>query len=533
LKPSAFCLFWDLRGARPLPLLLFALVAFVALMLSLAACLPAQVKELNQLGDRASAERKYEQAISYYTQSLTLAPEQDEIRVRLGSAQILLKQIYVTRIYDIVDAREFDLDELLAAWRMSANLPHLKVEAGRVESIRLDLAKRFGRAEPDLRKRTEPHRYHFVLGQLDALVPEERASRARAEVGESLRASHLEERRKADARKLRGLALLHTLAAATFSPRDSGLAAEAERRRAALRGSMAIPLALRVQAAGTGTDQDHLLGGLRRRVPRIFSLAPSAALELALRVRPVDARERQSDDQLSADCKVGSRQEPNPECDSLRRRAESAKSVLDHELQAMAAVSARCEREAQVSSCSSYVSSARSSAESARREYERQESAVSSCPRTVDIPIFKTFFYKRHTIHRQVTVAASLAVSRSQAVESSRGVTGESSAQDTYGDGLSCAHIAPDPLQLASLASLRVEAEERLLDGSLAELHALRRKLAADQLAGGDQREDRLDALVRARLVDESWDLPRAELSRHLVSTWSSDFGLVGQIVQP
>jgi len=508
-----------------------ALGLLCSFLLALAGCLPAQVKELNALGDKAVAQRKYEQAISYYTQSLALEPEQDKIRQRMGSTRVLLRQIYVDKIYDLVDSAGSPAGEFLMAWRMSAALPSLGVEQARVVSIRMDLSRRFARSEPKLRSSTEGHSYYLHLWQMTALVQDAAVDKARAEVGGILQQEHGTAMDAADKARLPGLALLHATAAATFAPLDTGLWADVARRREALLKALALAVALRAQGT-TAAESAHLLGGLRRRLPPIFAVVAEAPLQLQLKANRAVSTQREVRDQRSAQCQVGTERVLNPECDSLRSRAEAAKSNYETARRAVDAISARCASEAQASTCASNISSAESRASSAKREYDELEQKVGSCPRDVERPIYKVFFYLRHAMYRQVTASGTLTLSREGGVVTSRGVTGSVAAQDSYGDGLGCANIPADPLQIDELATLQVAAENRMLDASLRELLELRRRTAEKQLAGGEARDQRLDSLVRARLVDDSFALAREQLSRYLTSSWSADFRLPERILR-
>ena len=510
--------------------ILARLLMAALLAAALTGCLPTRCKELNTAGDKAVAERKYEQAISYYTRSLTIEPDQEEVRLRLDSAKTLLRQIYVDKIYQIVDRRGSPVQEFLAAWKMSATLPSLDVAKRRVASIRVDLSQRFVKTEPGLRKRTEGHVYYHHLTRMQALVADHAVAAALREVGAILRDQHLQARTKADKARMQGLALLHSTAAATFSPRDTGLWNDVFKRRRALLTSLSIKLTLRAQAARGGSA--HLLGGLRRRLPPIFVPQPAAPLVLSLNARPVSTTQRQTDDRRSADCKVGTRRVPNPECPALHRQAESARSQFESARRAADAVSARCGQEANANTCSSNVSSAQRRMNDARRSYENLENKVGRCPATIDKPVFKTFFYMRHTLFRQASASAALTLTREGKVISSRGVQGSAGAQDTFGDGLGCANIASDPLQLPSLANLLVTAESRMLDASLTELHQLRRRKAKAQLAGGDSQDQRFDSLVRARLVDSTFALARTQLRRTMTGMWGTDFNLTDKILK-
>ena len=509
---------------------LVQLCAVALLAAAICGCLPTRCKELNTAGDSAVAERKYEQAISYYTRSLAIEPDQEAIRLRLDSAKTLLRQIYVDKIYEIVDRRGSPVREFLAAWKMSATLPSLNVSKRRVASIRVDLTRRLIKAEPRLRKKTEGHVYYHHLTRMQALVPNRVVVSALGEVGAVLRDQHIQAQKKADMAKMPGLALLHTAAAATFSPRDTGLWNEVLTRRRELLLSLSIKVALRAQAARGGTA--HLLGGLRRRLPPIFIPEPTAPLVLSLDARPVSTTQRQTDDRRSADCKVGTRPVPNPQCPALQRRAANARAAFASAKEAADAVSARCGQEANVNTCSSNVDEAQKRMKNARNHYEGLEHKVGRCPATIDKPVFKTFFYMRHTLYRQAAASASLTLTRAGQVVSSRGVQGSAGAQDTFGDGLSCANISSDSLQIPSLASLRVTAESRMLDASLTELHQLRRRKARAQLAGGDSQDQRFDSLVRARLVDSTFGLARQQLFRSMAGNWGTDFALTDKILK-
>lgn len=505
------------------------LLAVALLAAALAGCLPGRCKELNTAGDKAVFDRKYEQAISYYSRSLAIEPDQDEVRLRLDSAKTLLRQIYVDKIYEIVDRRGSPIDEFLAAWKMSATLPSLNVAKRRVASIRIDLSKRFAKAEARLRQKTEHHVYYHHMAQMQKLVPDRAVGGALREVGAILRDWHLKARAKADRAGMKGLALLHTTAAAAFSPRDTGLWDNAFKRRRALLAKLAIDVTLRVSARGSSA---HLLGNLRRRLPGIFRQKPAAPLVLSLNAYPIATTQRQTNDRRSADCKVGTRSVRNPECPALRRRADAAKSALNSALRAADAVSARCGQEANVNTCSSSVDSAQRRAKEARRRHEDLEGKVGRCPATIEKPVFKTFFYMRHTMFRQAEAAAKLTLTQQSKVISSRGVHGAATAQDTFGDGLGCANIASDPLQITSMASLRVTAESRMLDSSLGELLQMRRRKAKAQLGGGDSKDQRFDSLVRARLVDPSFNLAKTQLHRTMTSMWGTDFDLANRIIK-
>ena len=131
----------------------------LALMMiaSLAGCIPARVKELNELGRKAVAARQYDQAVSYLSESLAIYPDQPKVVLQLESAKTMLKQIYVFKIYELVDGPKQPVETYLQVWKISSELPKLNVAPARVASIRVDLNKKFGVEEPRLRSITEPH----------------------------------------------------------------------------------------------------------------------------------------------------------------------------------------------------------------------------------------------------------------------------------------------------------------------------------------------------------------------------------------
>jgi hypothetical protein len=497
-----------------------------------AACIPSRVKELNTLGSKAVAARQYDKAISYFSESLAIHPDQPKIRLKLDSSKTMLKQVYVFKIYDLVDGPFQPVGTFLNVWRMSADLPKLNVAPARVASIRIDLDKHFMKLEPQLRAKTEHHSYYLHLSQMQRLVRSQPVDQTRGEVAGLLQGQHIEAQKRADSARLQGLALLHTAAAATFAPGDTGLWAEVTRRRKALLNRLGIRISLAAQGAPGGSSSHYLLGGIKRRLPRIFIVGPSAPLSLSLQARRPQSDQREVGDRRSAKCQVGTRREPNPECDPLKRRAEMARRTYEQKLGALQTAQSRCSSTQQASSCTSYLSSANRDVSSAKRHYEDLEQQVGRCPPYVDKPVFKVFFYERRTVSRRASVSGTVTVMRGGQVWRSRAVVGSAEASDTYGPGLGCARIPADPLSLASLSTLRAQAEEQMLSNSLRELYQLRRELANRQLAGGNNRDQRLDALVRARLVDESYKRVAQLLQQNLAGMWASDFGLTTRIVR-
>jgi hypothetical protein len=498
----------------------------------LGACgLPSRVKQLNAMGQQAIAKRQYEQAIAHLSESLAIYPDQPKVALQLDSAKTMLKQVYVFKIYELVDGPVKPVSNYLEAWKMSADLDNLNVTPARVASLRMDLNNHFSRVEPALRKRTEPHNYYLHLTQMNKLVATEPVGRARGEVGQILQRQHLAGQQRADAQHLAGLALLHTAAAATFAPADTGLWVEVTRRREALVHRLGIRVWLQAESVVSAGHSQFLLGGLRRRLPRIFLVQRGAPLILTLRTARPRTDERTLSDRLSGRCQVGTRQEANPECAPLKRSAEAAKRTHEQRLAALQTAKQRC-AEVQPQTCASYLRQATSDLQRAQRHYEELEDRVGRCPPYVDKPVYKTFFYKRFTVTRRASASGTVTVIKGGEVWRGRTVSGTASATDTYSEGLSCARIPPDPLNLASLGSLKGQADEQLLDRSLAELLQMRRQLAKQQLAGGSRPEARLDALVRARLVDESYQQVAQQLSRSLARIWASDFGLGQRLVQ-
>lgn len=507
------------------------LVALALALVTVAGCIPARVKHLNAAGNQAMAKRDYQRAIAMYSESLSIYPDQPKVALKLDSAKVMLKQVLVFKIYDVVDGPVRPVARYLEAWKMSAQLPSLDVSPARVLSIRADLNKRFARAEPVVRKNTEPHDYYLHLNQMQRLVASPPVQRASVEVAAILKGLHLKQRAAADRAGRAGLALLHTAAAATFSGADTGLWVDVRKRRDALRRKLGIRVEVQARSEQSASHSLYLLGGIKRRLPEIFIVQPGAALKLQLQARRPAPDEKVVSDRLSGRCQVGTRRVKNPECNSLKSQAALRKRTYEQKLAALEMARDRCAGAKQASTCNNYLSSASRDVDSAKRSYEEMEDRVGKCPRHIDEPVFKTFFYKRFIISRAVSISGTVAVTRGKTVRRGRGVTGTASARDTYGEGLGCAKIAPDPMSIPSLSALRVQAEERMLDRSLSELYQMRRQLAREQLAGSSARDERLDALVRARLVDETFKLARTQLATNLSRMWSSDFELTERVV--
>lgn len=483
------------------------------------------------MGHEALADRKYRRAIGLFSESLAIYPDQPKVYQQLETAKTMLKQIYVYEIYELVDEREKQpIADFLSAWKMCADLPELGVVKARVSSIRVDLDKRFGRAEKRLHTSTEPHKYYAHLSKMSKLMATERVEQAESRIADELEKKHLEAQREADAAKRPGEALLHTAAAATFAPGDTGLWAEFTKRRAALVDKLAIPLSVGATSTAGAAHSRALLGGLKRRLPRIFQVTRGADLALELRGTKPQPAENRVSDRRSARCQVGTRREKNPKCDPLRRRAAAAHRSYEAQLQALDRAREGCGSAANPSACNNQLAGEARELRRAQKHYETLEREVGRCPEFIERPIYKMFFYKRFTVMRRVDAVGTVTLARSGQVQKSRSVRGTASAKDSFGQGLSCANIAADPLDLASLASLAAAAREQMLDRSLTELLRLRRRLAREQLAGKDAGDGRLDALVRALVVDESDKEIAEQLEARLAGMWTTDFGLTARI---
>jgi tetratricopeptide (TPR) repeat protein len=507
-----------------------------ALILGLATwlcgCVPARAKELNQLGRKAYAERKYEKAIAYFRESLSIYPKQPEARQALDNAKAMLKQIYVYKIYELVDGGKKNVEAYLSAWKMSAALPELKVPKPRVASIRVDLMSRFQKNERRLRKETEAHKYYAHLTGMGKLVPDTRISRVRSDIGLGLMQQHVKSRDTADKGKQDGLALLHATAAATFAPRSTGLWGDVRKRREALLLRLAIDVRIDAQSKKGARHAGFLLGGLRRRTPRIFRVTQNAALAMNLSAAVAKNQEQIVHDKRSARCQVGTRRVLNRACPALKSRAKVLKAEVDRRLAALETARKTCETVKVVAQCTRYLSDAEKELAKVRNQFVRTSKQSGRCPTYLKKPIYKMFFYARHTISRRVSIAGRLTLTRGGKPFRSRGVTASAYAKDTYGDGLGCARIMPDPLQIPSFTELALRADRKLLDRSLADLLSIQRQHAIRQLEGGDSRDERLDALVRARLVDDSYARVRSQLRGQLAGMWFSDFGIGDRLVR-
>lgn len=498
-------------------------IGLLALFLALTGCLSSQAKQFNRLGDDALNKRNYEGAISYYSQSLSIAADQEEVKVRLGTAKVLLKQIYTDKIYDLVDKGGAPVGEFYEAYRMSSRLPTLKVKEDRINTIRRDLTGRFVKAEPRLRKSTEGHNYWRNLTGMYGFVKDPVVAKNWREIGVILRGQHLALRAGAEGKKLPGLALLHTAAAATFAPWDTSLWPDAARRRRQIQTSLAIPLAIDVRSASS-SGHDPIFGGIRGRIPSIFKLDARAPLHLAFRTNRPNITEREVHSRHSASCQVGVQKVKNKQCGALQRKAQLARQNYNNLQRGLDQAISRCSTAPPVQ-CNSYISNSNRDLGHAKGDYEKFENMAAKCPEYLNVPVFKVFFYQRHTIYRQVTTFGDLTVTRNGTAIASRPIRATAKSEDTYGDGLACAKIRPDRLNIQPLGALEQMATKSMLDGTTKELLAIRREKAKRQLEGGDSDVDsRLDGLVRARLIDDSFELARSRMADALRDTWSSDF---------
>ncbi len=508
-----------------------ALLALLALICLLAACIPARVKALNAEGQKAYYDRKYDRAIALFGESLAIYPRQPKVRQQLDNAKTMLKQIYVYKIYELVDGKNEPIETYLRAWKMSAQLPELGVPKARVGSIRVDLDTRLRKSAPRLHKSTEGHKYYHHLNQMSALVPSSVVDKAQATIADQLEREHLEARKSAEAQKLDGLALLHTLAAATFAPGDTGLWADGAQRRRALLAKLAIDVSLETKSPAGGRHAAYLLGSLKRRLPRVFRVHPNASLTLALNLMRSMPREGRVRDRRNARCQVGVKHIPNPACPSLRRQAMAARHEVDTRVRGLESARQRCAG-SRLADCRRYVDDAERALSREKRRYKSIERQASRCPAFLKKPIYRTFFYDRFTVTRQVTAAGRVTLTKGGQPWRARGVSGVARAQDITGPGLSCARIPANPLKLPSFTALTLQAEARLVQRSLFELQQLRRDKAKAQLAGRDTERQRLDALVRARLVDETYRQAASLLSAQLKGQWTTDFGLTKRVVK-
>jgi hypothetical protein len=499
--------------------------------LSFAACVPARVKQLNAEGQKAYFDRKYDRAVALFGESLAIYPQQPKIRQHLDNAKTMLKQIYVYKIYELVDASNEPIETYLKAWKMSAQLPELGVPKARVGSIRLDLDKRLRKSAPRLHKSTEGHKYYHHLDRMAGMVPSTVVDQAQAKIADKLQQEHLEGRKAAEAAQLDGLALLHTLAAATFAPGDTGLWADGSRRRKALLAKLAIDVSLAARSKAGGRHSAYLLGSLKRRLPRIFRVAPKAPLTLTLDAMRATPSERRVRDRRSARCQVGVKRVPNPACPSLTRQAKAARAEIDARVRALDTARQRCAG-VKLSDCTRYLSDAERELQRQRRRHKSIEHKASRCPAVLRKPIYRTFFYDRFTVTRRVTASGRVTLTKGGSPWRARGVSGSASASDITGPGLACARVAADPLKLPAISSLTLSAEAQLVHRSLVELRQLRREKAKAQLAGRDTEDKRLDAMVRARLVDETYRAVARQLSAQLKGQWTTDFGLTKRIVR-
>ena len=493
----------------------------VALCVLAGGCLPAEVKRLNALGDAATMQHRYDDAIVAYEASLKLRPGQSTVLGRLSSARVLLRQGYVWRIYGLVDRPEPALGELEDAWMMLSRLPSLRVEVARAAEIQRDLVGRFARIEAGLRGRTPPHRYFGALDRMQKARPDRAVGAARAEVGAGLEATHAGAIAAAERSGHAGLALLEASAAARFSPAPAVRWAEVARRQALLRRALAEPLTLVASGARAGTIE----GALSSRLPEAFSRTGGAELVLELSTRTPQTSEQVTRDRASSQCQTGTRREPNPECPTLEARAEDAARDRDAARRAVEEAGQAC-KAGKDPGCAGKVAEAERALREQAAAADKLSHASGRCARTIEVPVYQTFFFEKRTVRRAAVATASLRLSERGRAVAGRELVQSAEASDLWSDGLSCAGIAPDPLELAPVSALAARAEQAIVEDALAELRARGRQRAEALSRQGTTREARLDALVRARLVDGELASVRAALGSASAEWLGEAFGL-------
>lgn len=508
-----------------------AMRAAVLGLLLLVACVPSRARELVAQGDRASAKFRYEEAIAFYEAALAIAPREKEVRHRLEAAKVFLRQNYVNRIYDLVDATRGRAGEFVDAFRMAARLGAIGVDEERVRGIRADLLERFGRAEAALRARTEAHRYFAALSDILATGRDAPILEAHAATGDGLAREHVTAAHAAAAASQRGLALLHAVAAATFAPARPEHVALAAQRRELLRRELAIPIELRV----TGDERAYaqqIEGALAQALPDPFVVTRGAPLALTVVVRAPDASERTTLDRLSERCQVATRREENPEWVALGERIRSAEANVLTRRSAVDQASQSCKEIGEPKACAQMVSGTTKELDKREDELVGLIKRRAATARWLEVPVYETFFYERRTVVRTLTMAGQLVLTEAGRPVAARTIVGVAEAQDAWGDGLSCAGVPADPLVLPALPALRGVAERRLVADALRDPLELRRRAARDLLGRASTEEGRLDALVRARLVDADFAAVREDLRAALAARWGREFGVADRLLR-
>ncbi len=426
------------------------------------------------------------------------------------------------RIYGLVDGAEPALSELEDAWLMLSRLPSLGVERARAAEIQRDLGGRFSRLEAGLRGKTEPHRYFGALDRMQHARPDRAVGAARASVGARLEAIHAAAIGPAEQAGHAGHALLQAAAAARFSPAPAVRWAEVARRQGALRRALAEPITLVISGSRGGTGE----GALAAHLPEAFVRAGGAELVLELATRSPQPSEQVTRDRASSPCQTGTRREPNPECPALETRARDATRDRDTARRALEEAGQACKGGKDAASCAGKVAEAERALREQAEVADKLAHAAGRCPRTIEVPVYQTFFYERRTVHRSAVATASLRLGERGRALAGRELVQSAEASDLWSDGLSCAGIAPDPLELAPLQAFSARAEQALVEDALAELRARARQRAEALARQGTSREGRLDALVRARIVDGELPMVRAALGAAAAEWLGEPFGL-------
>lgn len=499
------------------------------LLIVFSSCVPSRVKELNALGEKAYSEQKYEQAIRFYQQSLQIRRNQPKIRLQLDNAKAMLKQIYVYKIYELVDDKNSPkIDDYLQAWKLSAQLPKLNVPQKRVLTIRYDLDGHYKKHRSAIEAATEPHLLFHRLTQMHALVKSEPVRLSQMKIGNVLEKTHIEKATHAKNKNLIGTELLHTYAAAYFGS-NANLANRARTLRTRAIQKLAIDIKLSTSSHQGRAHAHFLLGGVRRLLPEIFRFTPQASLEFLLATERYTFTENKVKNTLSARCKVGSRKIRNTAFPSALRSMQMAKrdyqikqnGLMDARRNCMQATKAECHR---------LIDQAERQLRLAKNDYQRSEQRLRRTPKMKDESIYRRFTYERFTLSRKIVATGRVTISQKDQPQRAIPLALRKDAIDRYGEGLACANIAADPLSIQSPQVMRTLIEEKLLQQSVSELWRIARKHANSQLVEKTNKEEELDTLIRAYLIDPSYGDIREKLHNQLTQRWSFHFYLSKQI---